>query len=1110
MKHLFRRLTALLLALLLLGGTGNLLALAAQEERLNPACTLGTSASAMLAGGGRQVETERGRFFLDNSGNICLEENNFARVITGPAARLNYHNGVLYFARTREEGSFDLCAYDLDAAKETVLLAKVSGTPGQVYLVNGTALDYACGDSIWELDLTRGEQRHIHSAEGLRSFVPTGCGLVYACGPVFDYSLYAEERLIAAHVECYYVDFSADGATLVYSQAGEDYQMDLGAAFAGQIRPEAYTAVAGTELSAPVEQELTEAERQAEFEAEAERLEREHVEMTALYDPNQDTVAAPPDPALADPDDPQLPANFFDEPAPAEEAAEKTMEAGENPTEAAESDPSAEAPAEVPASVPVTVEQPSGEEAAAAAEHPSEETTALFSGSGLRRSVSTGQENIVRRARQMLNVPWTAKTGLAGWGYDSSGYEYYHQIYYSAGKTYRGIPYGWTTGSLVPWQASLTKFVNDSKDASSVFYTHHSGGRGSQHYGLECSGFVSWAWNLPTKTGNNNTNGIAAARYSSYIGKNYTQIQIGDALVRHDSSWSHSRLVTDVVYEPDGVTIHSIEVAEANPTAVYNGCCYTTIYSGSNLSQVVSGSYEIYRSNTRNSTSYTHECVVPLEGDYCEICGAGGSWEDPYAGLYAKPGVDVSYAQGTIDWQELAPHISFAIVRCGYTGVQSGEPGKDSYFETNVKGCEQNGIPYGIYFYAGATSVEQAMQEADKVIEYLGLLSGNGHIPQLPVFYDVEQNTNILSLNDTDLLAVVSAFCSTIENFGLKAGVYASTYIWNNRLKSNEYNNWVRWVAQWGSDALSANQGAHLWQYDNNGAMPGVATKIDLDYWLGQVGDYSMRCTAVKTAPGCETNGSLSCTSLDNGETLTLPIHALGHLWGVEKITKKATCVSQGTLTRKCTRCDVAKEESYSDPDNHNFVNYICTRCDALAFTDVKQSSYYYTPVRWAVQNGISSGTGDRIFSPKAKCTREQVVTFLWKASGSPAPSANAPSFTDVKEDAYYAKAVRWAAEQGITSGVGGGKFGVGSVCTREQVIAFLWKAAGEPASSLTESPFQDVKPGSYFYRAVLWAVEKQITSGVSSSKFGVGDNCTRAQIVTFLYKARTFLTAAQ
>ena len=189
----------------------------------------------------------------------------------------------------------------------------------------------------------------------------------------------------------------------------------------------------------------------------------------------------------------------------------------------------------------------------------------------------------------------------------------------------------------------------------------------------------------------------------------------------------------------------------------------------------------------------------------------------------------------------------------------------------------------------------------------------------------------------------------------------------------------------------------------------------------------------------------------------------------------------------------------------HNFVNGVCTRCGkeqtaSDMFSDVKDNAYYANAVLWAVQNGITSGTGDGQFSPKKTCTREQVVSFLWKAAGSPEPEATSSPFPDVKPSKYYFKPVLWALERGITSGQSDGRFGVGKACTREQVVSFLWKAIGSPEPEGTESPFSDVKPGKYYYKPVLWAVENGVTSGASATSFGVGKSCTRAQIVTFLY----------
>jgi hypothetical protein len=181
---------------------------------------------------------------------------------------------------------------------------------------------------------------------------------------------------------------------------------------------------------------------------------------------------------------------------------------------------------------------------------------------------------------------------------------------------------------------------------------------------------------------------------------------------------------------------------------------------------------------------------------------------------------------------------------------------------------------------------------------------------------------------------------------------------------------------------------------------------------------------------------------------------------------------------------------------------YGYTFCPLGSFNDVKEDSYYELPVAWAAAAGVTGGTGDGSFSPKRTCTREQIVTFLWKAAGAPEPKSTKNPFADVKKKDYFYKAVLWAVENGITGGVGEGRFGVGQTCTREQAVSFLWRAKGSPEPKTTENPFTDVKSKQYYYKAVLWAVENGITGGVGNNKFGVGATCTRAQIVTFLYKA--------
>ena len=167
----------------------------------------------------------------------------------------------------------------------------------------------------------------------------------------------------------------------------------------------------------------------------------------------------------------------------------------------------------------------------------------------------------------------------------------------------------------------------------------------------------------------------------------------------------------------------------------------------------------------------------------------------------------------------------------------------------------------------------------------------------------------------------------------------------------------------------------------------------------------------------------------------------------------------------------------------------------------MKKSAWYFNAVLWAVDRGITSGTDETHFSPDAYCTREQVVTFLWRAMGAPEPKGNDCTFVDVPADSYYRKAVLWAAEQGITSGVDETHFGSGRYCTRAQVVTFLYKAKGSPDVAASDR-FDDVSESDYFYHSVLWASENGITSGVDGEHFGPHQICTRAQIVTFLYKA--------
>ena len=169
-------------------------------------------------------------------------------------------------------------------------------------------------------------------------------------------------------------------------------------------------------------------------------------------------------------------------------------------------------------------------------------------------------------------------------------------------------------------------------------------------------------------------------------------------------------------------------------------------------------------------------------------------------------------------------------------------------------------------------------------------------------------------------------------------------------------------------------------------------------------------------------------------------------------------------------------------------------------FDDVTQGDYFFDPVRWAVDEEIAQGVGGGRFAPHAACTRAQIVTMLWRAAGSPEPKGTASGFSDVPAGAYYAKAVAWAAEQGIAAGVGGGRFDPHAPCTRAQAVTLLHRAAGAPDTE-ADAPFADVPTTAYYKAPVAWATEAGITTGVGNGKFAPDATCTRAQIVTMLYR---------
>lgn len=204
-----------------------------------------------------------------------------------------------------------------------------------------------------------------------------------------------------------------------------------------------------------------------------------------------------------------------------------------------------------------------------------------------------------------------------------------------------------------------------------------------------------------------------------------------------------------------------------------------------------------------------------------------------------------------------------------------------------------------------------------------------------------------------------------------------------------------------------------------------------------------------------------------------------GQLVGVKEGVATVTATAMGT--------------SYSIPVQ--VVSKVCS------FKDVKTGSFCFDAVEWAVDEGIAKGIDKTHFAPDQACTRGQIVTFLWREAGSPEPKTTKCPFKDVSNDSYYYKAVLWAYENEITTGVDKKHFAPDDECTRAQVATFLWNANEQPKASVIKNPFKDVSKSAYYYKAVMWAYGERITTGVDKKHFAPDDSCTRGQIVTFLYR---------
>lgn len=263
-------------------------------------------------------------------------------------------------------------------------------------------------------------------------------------------------------------------------------------------------------------------------------------------------------------------------------------------------------------------------------------------------------------------------------------------------------------------------------------------------------------------------------------------------------------------------------------------------------------------------------------------------------------------------------------------------------------------------------------------------------------------------------------------------------------------------------------------------------------------------------AAGCLTGGYTGdevCTVCGKVFKQGSVIFALGHDPQPARV-KAPTCTESGyTGDLICMRCgDMTQAGTTVAAAGHKFFGGVCSVCGAKSaeaapeFDDVKPGAFYFDAVQWAVENGITNGTGKNTFSPNDVCSRYQIVMFLWRAAGQPEAKA-AVSFADVKPGDIFYEAVQWAVERGITKGTSSTSFSPFAPCTRGQIVTFLHRSAGSPKVS-GACNFSDVSSGSFCHDAVIWASSEGITNGTSAGRFSPNEGCTRAQVVTFFYRA--------
>lgn len=500
-------------------------------------------------------------------------------------------------------------------------------------------------------------------------------------------------------------------------------------------------------------------------------------------------------------------------------------------------------------------------------------------------------------------------------------------------------------------------------------------------------------------------------------------------------------------------------------------------------------------------------------------------------------GIDVSHHQGVIDWDTVAKHIDFAIIRCGYGSDLTSQD--DRQWKANVEACTRLKIPFGVYIYSHATTEEEARSEARHVLRLL-----KGYKPSMPVYLDLEDEDISENCTPAQILANATVFCDMIRDAGYTPGIYANTNWWSTYLSSSQYDKWDRWVARYNS-TLNFNRPYSMWQYTSQGSVPGIQGDVDMNRWYGDkptVGCSHSYTFRVKQEPTCTAQGIRLYTCSLCGDTYEEKISPKGHSYSKEVVAP--TCTVGGYTLSTCSACGHSYRGEETAPTGHSWDGgritvepteteagekvYSCNgcgltmtvtvpalgghenRCPSVAFTDVPPyGNWAHEGIDFVLEQGLFQGVSDTLFAPDRTMTRAMVVTVLWRNAGS--PQGGKAEFVDVEPGQWYTEAVAWAAENNIVNGVGEGRFAPMSQITREQLATILYRYGGGEEGNSNDHTGDHLKQfpdeaavSSYARQALTWAIEQGLINGVHTdgiSYLKPQGSATRAQTAAILYR---------